>query len=104
MERARSELLRVVGIDQKVMLDYNNPDDVSFVVRRAEIDFNKPAKFDDSLIIKSEILKFGGASLIIKQNITKDDNVLITGIIKIAALGKDGKPKKLPNAIKDKFK
>lgn len=104
MERARSEFLRVLGIDQKEMLDYNKSDDVSFVVRRAEIDFNKSAEFDDSLIVKSEIIKRGGASLTIKQIITKDDNVLVTGIIKAAAIGKNGKPKKLPDAVKDKIK
>lgn len=104
MERARSEMLRVLGVDQKDMLDYKKPDDVSFVVRRAEIDFNKSAEFDDSLVIKSEIKKLGGASLTIKQTITKDDDALVTGMIKIAALGKNGKPKKLPDAIRDKLK
>lgn len=104
MERARSEFLRVLGIDQKEMLDYNKSSDVSFVVRRAEIDFNKSAEFDDSLIVKSEIIKRGGASLIIRQTITKDDSVLVTGIIKAAAIGKDGKPKRLPDVIKDKIK
>jgi len=104
MERARSEMLRVLGVDQKDMLDYKKTDDVSFVVRRAEIDFNKSAEFDDSLVIKSEIKKLGGASLTIKQTITKDDDALVTGMIKIAALGKNGKPKKLPDAIRDKLK
>ena len=104
MERARSEMLRVLGIDQKGMLDYNNPGDVSFVVKRAELDFNRSAEFDDRLIVTSEIIKLGGASLEIKQVIIKNDQILVSGIIKIAAIGGDKKPKKLPQAIRDKFK
>ena len=103
MERARSEMLRELGIDQAKMLDYNDPEDVSFVVKRAEIDFNRPAKFDDQLIIKSEIIKLGGASVTIKQDVTKDDQILVTGLIKIAAIGEDGKAKRLPQNIKEKL-
>lgn len=104
MERARSEMLRVLGIDQAEMLDYNGSDDVAFVVKRAEIDFNKGAKFDDHLVVKSEIVKLGGASVVIKQDITLDDHILVTGMIKIASVGEDGKAKRLPKAIKDKLK
>lgn len=103
MERARSEMLRDLGIDQAEMLDYNNPEDVSFVVKRAEIDFNSPARFDDHLVIKSEIIKLGGASLIIKQDVTKNDHILVTGMIKIAAIGENGKTKRLPQNIKEKL-
>ncbi|MCC3862183.1 tol-pal system-associated acyl-CoA thioesterase [Pseudemcibacter aquimaris] len=104
MERARSEMLRVLGIDQAEMLDYNHSDDVAFVVKRAEIDFNKGARFDDHLVVKSEITKLGGASVIIKQDITLDDHILVTGMIKIASVGQDGKAKRLPGAIKEKLK
>jgi len=104
MERARSELLRCLGIDQKGMLDYNNPDDVSFIVKRAELDFNKSAKFDDRLVVRSEIIKLGGASIVINQEISHNTDTLVTGMIKIAAVGKDGKPRKMPEAMRHKFK
>lgn len=104
MERARSEMLRCLGIDQKEMLDYNKSDDVSFVVRRVEIDFNKSARFDDQLVIESEVIEINGASIVARQTILKNDAALVVGKIKIAALGKDGKPKRLPSAIAEKFK
>jgi acyl-CoA thioester hydrolase len=100
MERARSEMLRDLGIDQAKMLEYNNPDDIGFVVRRAEIDFYSPARYDDQLVVKTEIIKVGGASLLIRQDITKDDHILVTGKIKAASIGHDGKAKRLPQAIK----
>lgn len=104
MERARSEMLRNLGVDQKEMLEYNKVEDVSFVVRRAEIDFNQPAEFDDHLLVRSEIIKLGGASLLIKQDIMKKDKVLVSGEIKIAAIGIDGKPKKISKKLRDKLK
>ena len=103
MERARSEMLRVVGIDQKTMLDYNSFDDVSFVVRHAEIDFKQSAEFDDQLMIISEIVKLGGASLVIKQNVVRNDEILVSGKIKIAVIGNDGKPKKIPARLRKKL-
>ena len=103
MERARSEMLRMLGIDQKAMLDCNSPDDISFVVRRAEIDFNRSAEFDDHLVVTSKIMKLGGASLMIKQDIMKNDEMLVDGIIRIAAIGRDGKPKKIPRELRKKL-
>lgn len=103
MERARSEMLRCLGIDQKRMLDYNSPEDVGFVVKRAMVDFNGSAEFGDSLIVESEIIKIGGASVTFKQAITRDENILVIAEFKIAAVGKDGKPKRIPTAIKHKF-
>ena len=101
MERARSEMLRDLGIDQAEMLAYNEPEDVSFVVKRAEIDFNSPAKYDDELVVKTEIIKVGGASLLIRQDVTRHDQVLVTGKIKAASIGTNGKAKRLPKAIKE---
>lgn len=103
MERARSEMLKVLGIDQRAMLDYNELDDVSFVVRRAEIDFKQAARFDDKLIVKTEIIKLGGASIVMKQIISKDGILLVESIIKAAVIGREGKPKRLPKAIADKL-
>tara|TARA_R110002072_G_scaffold146178_1_gene293034 strand:+ start:132 stop:578 length:447 start_codon:yes stop_codon:yes gene_type:complete len=103
MERARSEMLRVLGIDQKEMLDYNKPEDVSFVVRRAELDFNQSAEFDDHLMVTSEIIKLGGASLVIKQDIMRNDETLVSGNIKIAVIGRDGNPKRLPVGLRKKL-
>jgi len=103
MERARSEMLRVLGIDQAKMLDYNNADDVSFVVRHAEVEFKAPARFDDSLVVTTEILKVGGASIVMKQNILKEKGILLESIIKAAVIGENGKVKRMPRSILSKL-
>ncbi len=103
MERARSEMLRCLGIDQKRMLDYNNAEDVGFVVKSAMVDFNGSAEFGDSLVVESKIVKMGGASVIFNQTIKRDENILVIAEIKVAAVGENGKPKKLPASLRHKF-
>ena len=103
MERARSEMLRCLGIDQKRMLDYNDPQDVGFVVKRTEVDFNASAEFGDSLVVESEVVNIGGASIIFNQARKRDEQTLALADIKVAAVGQDGKPKRLPAAIKEIF-
>ena len=46
MERARSEWLRVLGFEQDVLRDDAG---VVFVVRRVEIDYLSPARFNDQI-------------------------------------------------------
>ena len=104
MERARSEMLRVLGIDQAKMLDYTNSGDISFVVRHAEVEFKAPARFDDSLIVTTEILRVGGASIVMKQNILKEKEILLESIIKAAVIGENGKAKRMPKSILSKLK
>jgi acyl-CoA thioester hydrolase len=103
MERARSEMIRALGIDQLEMLKYNKPDDVSFVVRRCEVDYKSAAYFDDLLTVETEIIKLGGASILMKQVILKDDVRVVESLIKAAVIGEDGKTKRLPKTIKQKF-
>ena len=103
MERARSEMLRLVGINQKEMLKFSYPEDVIFVVRHAEIDFMQSAKFDDYLIVKTKIIKLGGASLVINQDIIRNDKILVNGVIKIAAINNEGKPKKILGKLRKKI-
>lgn len=51
-ERARTEMLRLVGIEQSTTLQSQ----VGFVVRRVTVDYVKPARLDDQLIIQSRVI------------------------------------------------
>ena len=103
MERARTEMLGCLDIDQKRMLDYNNAEDVGYVVKNAMVDFNGSAEFGNSLIVESRIVKMGGASVVFNQIIKRGESILVIAEIKVAAVGKDGKPKKLPVSLRHKF-
>jgi len=77
MERARSEWLRALGVEQdNLMQDMN----VLFAVRSISIDYKKPAKFNDSLIVSVEPHMIKQASITFKQDIHRegDETDLLT--------------------------
>ena len=104
MERARTEWLRNLGFEQDELLAKEG---VIFAVRSVQTDFFLPAKFNDELIVSSCVIKKGKASITIEQevikkyqNITKKDDVLCKGIVKVATLdGVNFKPKAMPEIL-----
>jgi len=82
-ERARTEWLRELGIEQSFFLEQN----VAFVVRHVEMDNIASAKLDDQLTVKSQITLLKRASLIFQQQITNQQEQLIaTATIKVASI------------------
>ncbi len=65
-ERARTEALRAMGVPHAEMVGQFN---VMFVVRRIEVDYQRPARLDDSLTVVTESLRVGGASLLLRQDV-----------------------------------
>jgi acyl-CoA thioester hydrolase len=67
-ERARTEMLRAVGIDLNRLRDDHG---LLFVVRRGEIDYQKSAQLDDVLMVQSDLVELGGATATINQAIRR---------------------------------
>ena len=67
-ERARTEMLRELGIESSAMMD---ADGVAFAVRRCEADYLRPARLDDRLEVRSRLLALKGASLALEQRIVR---------------------------------
>lgn len=100
MERARTEWLRALGVEQDDLIkEY----DLIFAVRSAQVEFRKPARFNQLLNVSAAIAKPGKASIIFEQKITPagDGNVVLCeGQIKIASLSASTfQPKPMPAAI-----
>ena len=83
MERARTEWLRHFGIQQDVL---KREDDVVFVVRAMQMDFRRPARLDDQLLVSVRLLECRGASLVLEQRIEREGELLVAATVKIAAL------------------
>ena len=75
-ERARTEMLRLGGQNQSLLM---NDDDtpIAFVVRHCSIDYNKAARLDDLLIVETGVVRVGGARLLMKQDIRRQDDEVI---------------------------
>ncbi|MDA9558155.1 tol-pal system-associated acyl-CoA thioesterase, partial [Vibrio sp.] len=68
-ERARTELLRSLGVTQRTLLEEN----IGFVVRHADISYLTGAKLDDQLIVQTSINNLKKASMVFCQNIVNSD-------------------------------
>lgn len=97
MERARSEWLRAFGFEQDVL---RNEAGIVFVVRRVEIDYLSPARFNDALDVSVVLHEAGRASLSVRQELMRDSRCLAKAVITLACVDAvDFKPVKMPATI-----
>ena len=96
IERARSEWVRGLGVDQVAM----KADGIVFAVRRVEADYIAPAHYDDELVVDTSVDKLTGARLVVRQVVRRADQVLFDALVTIVAIGAAGKPARLPAAIR----
>lgn len=97
MERARTEWLRALGFEQTDLRDHLQ---VVIVVHSLQIQFKKPAKFNDLLTIKCHLTALGNSSWQCAQSILRDDEVLIEAQVKAAFVNSHTfKPTRIPATI-----
>ena len=97
MERARSEWLRAIGMDQATLI---RDERLQFVVVEAQIRYHRPARFDDQLQVSVLVTEKGGGSVTMTQEIRRgsaDGELLVSATIRAACLDSDSlKPRPLP--------
>jgi acyl-CoA thioester hydrolase len=97
MERARSEWLRELGFEQDQLRDEAG---VVFVVRRVEIDYLTPARFNDLLDVSVRLLETGRASIDVEQQIAVGPTRLANASVKLVCVDAARfKPAKIPAAL-----
>lgn len=82
-ERARTEWLRQIGVNQQAMISQQQ---VMFVMKSALVDYHLPAKLDDELIVITDIEKSGRASVVFSQEAWRGDQCLVGGRFKIGCV------------------
>lgn len=97
IERARSEWIRTLGIDQKAM---KADEGIVFAVRRIEADYLHPAHFDDQLDVITTPEAVTGARIVLKQDVVRAGEVLFTAHVTIVAINDTGHPARLPANIR----
>jgi acyl-CoA thioester hydrolase len=103
MERARTEWLRALGFEQDQLM---REPGVLFAVRRVEVDYLRPARFNDALTVVARVAERGRASLTFDQEIRRepDGTLLSRGKIRIACLDASSfRPVPLPAVIQEKL-
>jgi acyl-CoA thioester hydrolase len=98
-ERARSDWLRILGVDQTSM----SAGSAHFVVRRIVCDFLKAAKFDDILTIESNAVELKGARFEMAQRILRGAELVFTADVTVAIVDNRGKPMRVSTELAEKF-
>lgn len=100
IERARSEWVRDLGIDQTRLKE---DEGTVFAVRRIEADYLSPARFDDLLTVTTSVERATPARLILLQELRRDETLLFSARVTLVAVGEKGAPVRLPVALRHMF-
>jgi acyl-CoA thioester hydrolase len=102
-ERARTEMLRAVGIDLIRLRDEHG---LIFVVFRGEITYRKPARLDDLLVVESDLVALTGATASIAQTIRQTDaagargDAMAAFQAHVACMQPSGRPARFPRDLR----
>ena len=91
IERARSKFIQALNVDQRVLLLEEKK---FFIVKNIIADYLSPAYFGDRLAIYTTLIELKRASMILKQEILRDDKKIFKCNVRLALLNSTGKPEK----------
>nr|WP_294847056.1 YbgC/FadM family acyl-CoA thioesterase [uncultured Sphingomonas sp.] len=100
-ERARSDMLRAAGIDQRAFLDSGGG---AYAVSEMDIKWRRPAKLDDGLLVISRVTAVRAASCAIHQRVMRGQEILAEASVVAALLSPSGRPIRQPADWVAKFK
>jgi acyl-CoA thioester hydrolase len=93
MERARSDLLRVIGNDQRAAFEGG---DGVYAVADLAIRYRAPARLDDDLVVETRCLEVGAASVTMSQRILRGETLLADATVRAGFLTPGGRPRRQP--------
>jgi acyl-CoA thioester hydrolase len=101
MERARSDMLRLVGIDQRAAQEAGEG---AWAITDLALKYRMPARLDDVLTVESCMLAVRGASVRIAQTIRRDTDILTEGEVTAAFVSPDGRARRQPAGWAELFR
>lgn len=100
MERARSDLLRQLEIDQRGAQERGEG---VYAVTDIAIRYRAPARLDDDLHVRSRLTQLSAARCVIAQSVWRGDTELTQGSVTVAFLDNNGRPRRQPTDWIDRF-
>lgn len=101
MERARSDMLRLAGVDQRATMEAG---DGAYAVVDLAIKYRMPARLDDDLLVISHVTGVRAASCAIHQRVMRGRDILTDADVTAALVAPNGRPMRQPRAWIDTFK
>ena len=100
MERARSDMLRAVGVDQSEELHRSGS---AYAVVEVDIRYKKPGRLGDDLLVVSTVEQVRASSVLIHQRVMRGEEQLTDARVTAAFLDGEGRPKRQPKEWVEKF-
>lgn len=100
-ERGRTEFLRDMGVS---LTDCHNSG-VVFVVTKAELEYLSPGRYNDLLLLDTQLTNISGVKMTFSHTIKREgsEKELVRGMVTLASVNSDGRPVRLPEDIKAKL-
>lgn len=99
-ERARSDLVRMLGIDQRAAVEGGEG---AYAVADLHIRYARPARLDDTVVIESTCLELGAASVRIHQRAMRDDELVAEQTVRVGFIDPSGRPRRQPAEWREAF-
>lgn len=100
-ERARSDMLRLLGIDQRKAAETGEG---TYAVADLTIRYLAPARLDDDLTLVTGAEELGAASVRLRQRALRNDDLLAEATVRVGFIAPDGRPRRHPFEWRDAFK
>jgi acyl-CoA thioester hydrolase len=101
MERARSDMIRAVGVDQGAML---HGDGSAYYVVHVDIHYRRPARLGDDLQVISTVQQVRASSVHIHQRVMRGPELLADASVTAAFLDREGRPRRQPREWVEEFR
>ncbi len=99
-ERARSDLLRLLGIDQRAAIEQGEG---AYALSEVNLKYLRPAKLDDDVVIETRCTELGAASCRMHQIARRGDETLCEAHLRVGFITLDGRPRRQPAEWRDAF-
>jgi acyl-CoA thioester hydrolase len=100
LERARSDLLDVLGIDQAAALAAGEG---GYTVAEAALRYLAPARLGDTVIIETRAETVGRSTCTLRQSVWRGETKLTEASVRVCFIGPDGRPRRQPEAWQKAF-
>ena len=92
-ERARSDMLRLAGIDQRAAHDAGAG---AYAVVDMELRYLAPARLDDAVLLVSRVVEASPATCRLQQEAWREDRLLCSASVRVAFVAPNGRPQRQP--------
>jgi len=100
MERGRTEFFRCAGI---WLAKLHEPEPLAWTLRRAELEYHRPARLDDPIEVHTAFGGGSGARMIAQQKVVSGTTVLVEGRVEACIITLSGKPRRIPAEVREKL-